>query len=283
MKSKSPGAGKLSVVATPIGNLGDITLRAAETLRAADCIACEDTRVSRKLLSHLGISKPLLAYHDHNADMQRPKLLERIAAGEHIALISDAGTPLISDPGYKLVREAAEHGLMVETLPGPSALLAGLVLSGLPSDQFYFAGFLPTQASTRRALLAQLAPLTCTLVLFESVHRVADTLEDLHSQLGDRPCALARELTKLHEEVLRGSLLSVREALRARPALKGEVVLIIGGAAENASQPTAEALDAMIRSLLATHSVKSLAAELAEQTGMPRSAIYQRALALRKP
>ena len=201
--SQSPG---LYLVATPIGNLRDITIRALETLAGADVIACEDTRVTRKLLEHYGIATPLTPYHEHNAASARPKLLARISNGEAVALVSDAGTPMISDPGYKLVRAAHEAGHAVTSLPGASALLAALTNAGLPTDRFFFEGFLPAKASQRAARIGELARIPATLVLFESGPRLADALSALASGLGDREAAVCRELTKLHEEVRRDTL-----------------------------------------------------------------------------
>src|SRR5271156_5927936 len=197
----------LHIVATPIGNLGDVTLRALETLAGADLIACEDTRVTRKLLDRYGIATPLTPYHEHNAAKARPLLLRRLGEGAAIALVSDAGTPLISDPGFKLVRAAADAGHTVTALPGASALLAGLTVAGLPTDQFFFAGFLPPKQAARRTRVAELSRIPATLVLFETGPRIAAALADLAAGLGeDREAALGRELTKLHEEVLRGDL-----------------------------------------------------------------------------
>ena len=196
----------LHIVATPIGNLGDITLRALATLAGADLIACEDTRVTRKLLDRYAIATPLTPYHDHNAATARPKLLRRLAEGAAIALVSDAGTPLVSDPGFKLVRAAQEAGHMVTALPGPSALLAALAVAGLPTDQFFFGGFLPAKQAARRARIAELARIPSTLVLFETGPRIAATLADLAAGLGRREAALCRELTKIHEEIRRGDL-----------------------------------------------------------------------------
>ena len=205
----------LHIVATPIGNLSDITLRALAALAGADLIACEDTRVTRKLLDRYGITTPLTPYHDHNAATARPKLLRRLAEGAAVALVSDAGTPLISDPGFKLVRAAHEAGNAVSTLPGASAPLAALAVAGLPTDEFFFAGFLPPKQAARRARIAELARIPATLVLFETGPRLATTLADLAAGLGDREAALCRELTKLHEEVRRGSLVSLAQGCAA--------------------------------------------------------------------
>src|SRR5271169_1237581 len=224
--AKRPGSG-LYLVATPIGNLGDITLRALETLAAADLIACEDTRVTRKLLERYAIATPLTPYHEHNAAQARPLLLQRIAEGAAVALVSDAGTPLVSDPGFKLVRAVQDAGLAVTTLPGASALLAALTLAGLPTDQFLFAGFLPPKESARRARIAELSRIPATLVLFETGPRAAAALADLADGLGEnRQAALCRELTKLHEEVSRGSLKMLAHAYAGHEP-RGEIVLVI--------------------------------------------------------
>src|SRR5215510_10195688 len=199
-------ARSLVLIATPIGNLGDITARALDGLKTADLIACEDSRVTAKLLAAAGIEKPLLPYHDHNAEAMRPKLLARIAAGERVALVSDAGTPLISDPGYKLVQAAVAAGLAVTMLPGPSAPVMALALSGLPSDRFLFGGFLPTKSKARREAIAEAARAPVTLIFFETAPRLVESLKDLLAVLADRKAAVARELTKLFEEVRRDSL-----------------------------------------------------------------------------
>ena len=271
----------LHVVATPIGNLGDVTLRALAALAGADLIACEDTRVSRKLLDRYGIRTPLTPYHDHNAAEARPKLLRRLGQGAALVLVSDAGTPLVSDPGYKLVREAQAAGHSVTALPGASAVLAALAVAGLPTDQFLFAGFLPPKAGARRARIAGLARIPATLVLFETGPRVGATLADLAAGLGgQRDAALCRELTKLHEEVRRGDLATLAEHY-ANEEPRGEIVLVIGPPAA-AEQPSAEDADALLRNALARTSLKAAVAEVAATTGLPRRQIYQRALALEK-
>ncbi len=202
------------MVATPIGNLRDITLRALEILAAADLVACEDTRVSRKLFDHYGLSAPLIPYHDHNAETARPKILDKLAAGGVVALVSDAGTPLISDPGYRLVREARAAGHAVTAAPGPSSALMALTVAGLPTDRFFFEGFLPAKEAARRTRIGELARIPATLVLFESGPRLAAALADLAAGLGAREAAIARELTKLHEELRRGDLASACLRLR---------------------------------------------------------------------
>ncbi len=271
----------LHIVATPIGNLGDITLRALEALAGADLIACEDTRVSRKLLDRYGIATPLTPYHDHNAAEARPLLLRRLAGGAAIALVSDAGTPLISDPGYKLVRAAQEARHAVHALPGASSLLAALSVAGLPTNAFFFAGFLPPKQAARRARITDLARVPATLILFESGPRVAATLADLAAGLGpQREAALCRELTKLHEEVRRGDLDRLaRDCATNEP--RGEIVLVIGP--PQAAAPVSEdEADALLRAALARVSLKDAVGEVAHATGLPRRDVYQRALALTK-
>jgi 16S rRNA (cytidine1402-2'-O)-methyltransferase len=281
--SKRQGDGKiapgLAVVATPIGNMLDITLRALATLRAADVIACEDTRVTQKLLARHGIARPLLAYHDHNAERMRPLLLDRLRRGEVVALVSDAGTPLISDPGFKLVQAALAEGLPVTTLPGASAPLAALVLSGLPSDRFLFAGFLPPKSAARRTALADLAAVPATLVFFESAPRLAVALADMAAVLGPRPAAVAREITKLFEEVRRGDLAELAAHYRGAGPPRGELVLVVGPARE-AAEPSGAALDEQLKAALAQMSVRDASDAVAAATGRKRRDVYQRALLL---
>ena len=222
-------AGKLLVVATPIGNLDDLSPRARAAFEAADLIACEDTRHTGRLLAHLGIKKPLVSLHEHNERQRLPRLLAELEEGKTIAVASDAGTPLLSDPGFLLVREAAARGVRIEPIPGPAAPLAALVASGLPPYPFTFAGFTPPKTGKRRAFYKGWADLGHTLVLFESPHRLLPSLEDALAELGDRPAALAREMTKLHEEVLRGRLSEILAEMKSRPGIKGEMVLVIGG------------------------------------------------------
>jgi 16S rRNA (cytidine1402-2'-O)-methyltransferase len=222
-------AGRLLVVATPIGNLDDLSPRARAAFEEADLVACEDTRHTGRLLAHLGIKKPLISLHEHNERQRLPRLLAELEEGKVIALVSDAGTPLLSDPGYVLTREAAARGVRIEPVPGPSALLAALVASALPPYPFTFAGFPPPKSGKRRTFYKRWAGLGHTLIVFESPHRLLASLEDAVAELGDRPAAIARELTKLHEEVLRGRLAELLEELRRRPALKGEFVVVIGG------------------------------------------------------
>lgn len=229
-------AGRILVVATPIGNLADLSARAREAFERADLIACEDTRYTGQLLHHLGIKKPLVSLHEHNERQRLPRLLADLADGKTIALASDAGTPLLSDPGFVLVREAAAQGAAIEPIPGPSAILAALVASALPPYPFTFAGFTPPKSGKRRTFYRGLAALPHTLVLFESPHRLLASLDDALVELGDRPVAVCRELTKLHEETLRGRLSEVLATLRGRAALKGEFVVVIGGPVEAAAE-----------------------------------------------
>jgi len=276
-KPARPGPG-LHIVATPIGNLADISLRALDLLSAADVVACEDTRVTRKLLGAHGLARSLLPYHDHNAERVRPQLIERMKSGESVALVSDAGTPLISDPGYKLVREAAAAGLAVTALPGASAPLAGLVVSGLPSDRFLYAGFLPAKSAARRKSLNELAGVPATLVFLESARRLAASLGDMAQQLGPRPAAVTRELTKLFEEIRRGPLDQLAAHYRAEGPPKGEIVVVVGP-----PEPTVtgmEALDAQLAAALKTVSLRDAVAQVAAATGLPRRQVYARALAL---
>jgi 16S rRNA (cytidine1402-2'-O)-methyltransferase len=271
----------LYLVATPIGNLGDITLRALQTLASVDLIACEDTRITRRLTERYAIAAELKPYHEHNAATARPKLMERLAQGSSIALVSDAGTPLISDPGFKLVREARAAGHAVIALPGASSVLAALTVAALPTDRFFFEGFLPSKETARRARLTELAQIDATLVLFESGNRVQDTLVDLADIMGLREAAICRELTKLHEEVRRAPLV---ELARDADALetRGEFVLVIGPPAADAQAMTADALDDLLRSTLENHSVKDAVAHAVELSGRPRRAVYARALELAK-
>jgi len=270
----------LHIVATPIGNLRDISLRALDTLRAVDLIAAEDTRVFAKLASAHGISVPTVAYSDATQDANEPRLLRALAAGQRVALVSDAGMPLISDPGYRLVRAALEAGHAVTAVPGPSAVPMALALSGLPTDRFFFGGFLPTKAGERRRVIAEAAQIPATLVFFEAPHRLAASLADLAELLGDRPAAMARELTKLFEEVRRQSL-SDLAAHYADVEVKGEIVLVIGPPGE-ADAPAADALDAALREALQAASVKDAAAEVAARFGLRRREVYARALALKR-
>ena len=265
----------LYVVATPIGNLRDITLRALETLAAADVIACEDSRVSGRLLRHYGIATPMTAYHEHNAERAGAKLLERLSLGQAVALISDAGTPLISDPGYRLVSQARQAGIAVYPVPGANAAIAALSAGGLATDRFLFAGFLPPRQAARRKALAELAGTRATIVLYESPNRLAGLLGDIASQYGpQRQVRICRELTKLHEEIDGGEAAALAERWAAR-TIKGEVVVLI----DNPGQATdIESAETVLRECLATMSVSRAASEAARRTGLPKRTLYALAL-----
>ena len=277
-KRRSPPAG-LYLIATPIGNLRDITLRALDTLADADIVACEDSRVTRKLLTAHGIARALTVYREHNAARVRPKLIEAMRQGRSVALVPDAGTPLISDPGYKLAREAAAAGLAVTALPGPSAALAALSVSGLPSDRFLFVGFLPPKTGARRRALAELAEISASLIFFESAHRLEAALSDMAEVLGDRPAALARELTKRFEETRRSTLRILADDARTNGPPKGEIVVVVGP--PDGEPAAAEAdLDARLKAALATASLRDAVAAVAVASGHPKRKVYARALEL---
>jgi 16S rRNA (cytidine1402-2'-O)-methyltransferase len=273
-------AAGLHIVATPIGNLGDISLRALATLAAADLILAEDTRVTKVLLAHYGISTPLSAYHEHNAAEMRPKVLARLRAGGRLALVSDAGTPLVSDPGYRLVEDAVTNGFAVTGVPGPSAVLAALVVAGLPTDRFFFEGFLPPRTAARRARLAELGAIRATLVLFESPRRLAEMLADAAAMLGARPAAVARELTKLHETVRRGTLPDLSRLYAEGETARGEIVVLIGASDGLPAAGSGDLVDAKLKAALATLSLKEAVAQVSADTGLPRRRIYARALEL---
>lgn len=264
----------LYIVATPIGNLSDITLRALEILKNCDLIACEDTRVSQKLLSHYGIHKPLISYHDHNADQRRPQIFDKISNGQSIALISDAGTPLISDPGYKLVRECYEKSLPVTFLPGPSSVIAGLVLSGMPTDRFVFAGFV------QKKTFSELTSLPMTLVFFEASQRLMTTLIDMKASFANRTVSVVREITKLFEEVRRGSFDELIEEYTQKGPPKGEVVLVLSPPLS--TFPSSENIDEILQETLKTHSIRDACTLVSGTLGIPRQHVYQRALLLKK-
>jgi 16S rRNA (cytidine1402-2'-O)-methyltransferase len=272
----------LYLVATPIGNLGDITLRALETLAGVDIIACEDTRITRRLTERYGIAAQLKPYHEHNTAEARPKILEHLAQGGSIALVSDAGTPLISDPGFKLVREVCAAGFSVVALPGPSSVLAALSVAALPTDRFFFEGFLPPKQAARRARLTELSRLDATLVLFESGNRVQETLSDLAAIMGGaRQAAICREMTKLHEEISRSTLAELAQSA-ATMETRGEFVLVIAPQAEGTQVMSADEIDNLLRERLARDSVKDAVAHAVEVSGRPRREIYARALELAK-
>ncbi len=274
-----PVAAGLYLVATPIGNLGDMTLRAIATLAAADVIYCEDTRHSRTLAAHFGLTAPLKPYHEHNGDVARPHILAALAAGQRIALISDAGTPLISDPGYKLVRAAIDAGQFVTALPGASAAITALTVSGLPTDCFLFAGFLPPKSAARIARLKELAQVPATLVFFEAPSRVAGCVADIHTSLGNREVAVARELTKLHEAVVLGPASGVAIRL-AEDAPRGEFVVMVapplGGVVTDAM------IEAHLATAMAESSTRDAAQAVAEALSVPRGRVYDLALALKR-
>ena len=269
----------LYVLATPIGNAGDITLRALETLKAADLVLAEDTRVTAKLFAMHGLKGTLNPYNDHNAAEARPRILEKLRRGGRVVLVSDAGTPLVSDPGFKLVRAAIAEGLAVTALPGPSAALAALALAGLPTDRFLFAGFLPSKAGERLRALEELKSVRATLILFESPQRLSESLAAMHQVLGDRPAAVTRELTKLHEDVRRGSLSELAAHYEKAGPPRGEVTLVIGPPAEIV--PDTAAIDAALKAALPFMPVKAAADMLAALTGAARKSVYDRALDLK--
>ncbi len=272
----------LYLVATPIGNLQDITLRGFRTLAKADIVACEDTRISGKLMQAYGLKKTLFPYHDHNADQQKPKILQRIQEGQAVALISDAGTPLISDPGYKLVKDCVEAGLKVFSLPGANAVLTALQLSALPTDAFSFTGFLPVKSGARKAALEIWKNSPGSLVVFETAPRLEACFQDMLDVFGDRPAALTRELTKMYEDVWHGTLSTLLVRLKQEGPPKGEIVLVIGGATEDEPQLSDEALDEMLQKALETLSMRDAVAAIADATGLKRKYVYDRALALQK-
>ena len=275
-RSKLPGG--LYLVATPIGNAADITLRALDVIARADVVACEDSRVTAKLLARHGIRARLKPYHDHNAEKARPALLAKLAEGQSVALVSDAGTPLISDPGYKLLRAALAQGSPVTAVPGPSAALTGLLLSGLPTDRFFFAGFLPPRQSARRKALKELAGIPATLVFFEAVSRLPAALADMAEVLGEREAAVARELTKMFEEVRRGPLAGLAADYARTGPPKGEAVVVVGAPPDRVTG-TGD-LDARLTRALEDMSVRDAAARIAQETGLPRREVYARALRL---
>ncbi len=273
----SPG---LYIVATPIGHAEDITLRALKVLRAASVIACEDTRVTAKLMAIYEMATPRIAYHEHNAEEMRPRLIARMKAGDSVALVSDAGTPLISDPGWKLVHAVVDEGIPVTAIPGPSASLAALVLSGLPSDRFLFAGFLPVKEVGRRRAIGELAMVPATLIFFETGPRLAASLGDMAAVLGDRSAAVTRELTKMFEEVRRGTLADLAAHYERAGPPRGEIVVVVGPPVEEAHKIGEAAIDAQLQAALLSMSLKDASAAVAMATGLSRRAVYARALDL---
>lgn len=283
MRSKlleTPVGPGLHVVSTPIGNLADISLRALATLGAADLILCEDTRVTAKLKSAFSIGAPLSAYHDHNAAKVLPGIIKTLEEGKIVALVSDAGTPTISDPGYRLINAAREADISVTAVPGASAVLTALAASGLPTDRFFFAGFPPQKEAARRKALSSLAEIPATLVFYESPNRLAASLAAMAEILGPRRAVIARELTKRHEEIRRGDLAALAAETAEAPPPKGEIV-ILTGPPEAPDAPGPAETDALLRAALETRTVRDAAAEIAAQTGLKRRDLYNRALALK--
>lgn len=268
----------LHLVATPIGNLADITLRALAVLNQADVIYCEDTRHSRTLIAHYGIAASLKPYHEHNAEAERPRIIAALDAGKVVALISDAGTPLISDPGYKLVRDCLAAGFNVESLPGPSAVLTALCLAGLPTDAFFFAGFLPSRSAARKERLRDVAGVPGTLIFFEAPQRLAESLADIAEVLGARDGAVARELTKLHEELVRAPLPDLASVFAARD-VKGEVVILVGPPVQR--EVSDQDITDKLTAALASMRLKDAAKAVADALGVPKTRVYALGLALK--
>ena len=262
-------------MATPIGNLEDITQRALRILREVDLIACEDTRQTRKLLDHYGISKPQVSYHEHNELTRSNELVTELVAGKNIALVSDAGTPLIADPGYRLVAAARGRGIAISPIPGPSATLAALSASGLPTDQFMFHGFLPVKTTQRRKLLEGLKSSTATLVFYEAPHRIVEALEDMAGVFGSRPVVLARELTKIHEEFLQGTPAELAKTLSERPSIKGEIVVMVGKSEVAAADET-PLEDAVEKLLLAGVPRMDALKAVARERGLSKREVYKK-------
>jgi len=277
--TKCKSTGTLYIVATPIGNLGDWSARAVEVLTSVAVVACEDTRTSGVLLKHYGIHTRTTPYHEHNAEAARPRLLALLGEGKNVALISDAGTPLISDPGYKLVRDAQEAGVTVAAVPGASSVTAALSIAGLPTNAFYFAGFLPGKPKARRDMFSSLRELKATLVFLESPNRLLAALADIVPTLGDREICVCRELTKKFEEARRGAASEILAHYEAHPP-KGEIVLLIAGATGDAPAGE-EGLETLLATLLASHPLKEAVAIATEQTGMPRKEVYAKALTMK--
>lgn len=269
----------LYVTATPIGHLGDVTLRALATMAAVDILLCEDTRTTGKLLERYGIRTRLMAYHEHNAAKVRPAILRALGEGQAIALVSDAGMPLVSDPGYRLVGDCVAEAIPVTAIPGASAVLMALALSGLPTDRFAFLGFLPTRSGERKKLLTEFMGVKATLIAFESPHRIVDALADVADVLNNRRVAVSRELTKLHEEVLRGTAHEVQAILAARPSVKGEITVVIAPPDQSAPQVSDEDIEAAIDAALDTMPAAKAAAEIAKRFELAKKDIYSRILA----
>jgi 16S rRNA (cytidine1402-2'-O)-methyltransferase len=276
----SPG---LYLVATPIGNASDITLRALHVLRHADAVFAEDTRVSAKLLALHGLSRELHSYREHNAEHAEEAILRELSDGRAVAVVSDAGTPLVSDPGQRLVASVTAKGFAVFPIPGPSAALAALIASGIATDRFLFAGFLPSRGAERRRTIQELAEVPATLIFFEAPSRIAEALVDLAALLGPRQACVARELTKLHEEISRASLPDLAAAYAARADVKGEIAIVVAAPSAETAVATEETLDAQLAEALKRHPVKDAAAIVAAALGLPRREVYARALELKKP
>jgi 16S rRNA (cytidine1402-2'-O)-methyltransferase len=271
----------LYLVSTPIGNLGDMNLRSLNVLAAADVIYCEDTRITPRLLERFGIKNKLKPYHDHNSESAGAAIVNAIAAGQVVVLVSDAGTPLISDPGYTLVRDCVAKALRVEALPGASALLPALQLSGLPTDRFSFLGFLPQKRNERLKLLADIDLRSETIVVYESPHRILDALEDIETVLGERSLSVSREITKLHEETLRGTAANIVTTLKAKPTIKGEFVIVIGAQEKTPDLLTETEISNAITQALLDHPSGKAASLVSKKLGLPRDDIYARILALK--
>lgn len=278
-KPLAPG---LHLVATPIGNLGDISLRALDCLARADLVACEDTRHSGRLLAHFGLKARLLPYHEHNATNARPKLMAALRDGAAVALISDAGMPLISDPGYKLVREALAEDITVTAIPGASASLAGLSVAGLPSDSFFFAGFLPPKSAARKTRLKEVAEVPGTLIFYETGARLAAALPDMADVLGDREAAVAKELTKLHEQVARGRLTALCERFAGDEPPKGEFVVMVAPPGREQSEASDEEIAAALEDAFATESLRDAVQAVSDAFGVKRKRVYRLGLALQQ-
>ncbi len=270
----------LSLIATPIGNLGDITLRAIETLKSVDFIACEDTRHTRKLLTHYGISSNLLTYHEHNAQKMRPYLLKLLTAEKSVALVSDAGTPLIADPGYKLVQDCYQHEIAVTHIPGPCSPIVALTLSGFPGDRFCFAGFLPPKSKARQSFLLQFGAIHGSLIFFESPRRLLASLQDMQTVWGDVEVAMVRELTKKFEEVRRAKLSELVQDLTNQGGVKGEVILVVDG--RSLASPEQIQLDALLNMLLPKLSLKESVEFVVCATGLGKRTVYHRALEIQE-
>ncbi|MBU74348.1 MAG: 16S rRNA (cytidine(1402)-2'-O)-methyltransferase [Rhodospirillaceae bacterium] len=275
-------SGFLSIVATPIGNLGDFSTRAGETLSKADIIACEDTRVTKKLLRLTGtsVSAKIMAYHDHNGEKMRPYLLQRMAGGDHIALVSDAGTPLISDPGYKLVAACQTAGIAVTTTPGPSAVIAGLTVSGLPTDRFMFAGFIPGSANARAKAFSEIADISATMIWFDAPSRLARNLLEMADILGQRQACITRELTKLHEETMVGDLRELAERVASMTPMKGELVLVVAGRTGDVNVMDDTALTKLLRAEMDGQRLRDAVANVVSATGIAKNRVYRIALAV---